>query len=328
MTKLFNIANSNAITESANILKEGGLVAFPTETIYGLGADALNEVAVKNIFIAKGRPQDNPLIVHVSSQDDVEKLAHLNENAKKLIDVFFPGPLTIVLKKKDIVPDVTTAGLDSVAVRMPDHKLTLDLISKSNSFIAAPSANTSGKPSPLNAKSVEEDLYGKIDAIIDGGNTDIGIESTVLDLTSEVPLLLRPGLVTVEDIEGVVGKIDVHKSITQSKVDLDSPKSPGMKYTHYSPNANVVLVENSNVVDIAKQKGESVCLITFQKDIDVKVEKLIQVKDNRDLSSKLFDVFRECDREGIKYIIVEAPKNDGFGLAVLNRLKKASNEIC
>jgi L-threonylcarbamoyladenylate synthase len=236
------ILKSSEVDKAAKIIKSDGIVAFPTETIYGLGANGLNDFAVRKIFIAKGRPQDNPLILHVSSIDQVRALVtEIPVKARKLMNAFWPGPLTIVMNKSNIVPS-SVCGLKTVAIRMPKNDIALELITKSGCPIAAPSANTSGKPSPTIAMHVIDDLDGKIDAVIDGGSTEIGIESTVIDLT-EKPLILRPGMITKKQIESVIGKISSVTVINEQRV---VPKSPGMKYKHYSPKAEVIFFDCSD----------------------------------------------------------------------------------
>lgn len=231
------------LAEAATMIKNGGTVAFPTETVYGIGADALNPDAVAKIFAAKGRPADNPLIVHIASKDEVLELAvDINKNAFLLMDKFWPGPLTLILKTNDHIPKITTGGLDTVGLRMPANNVAIELIKASGTVIAAPSANTSGKPSPTTAEHVIHDLDGKVDAIIDGGDAEIGLESTVVDATREVPVILRPGHISAEDIRNCIGKIEI--GYTDKVIEnKEIARSPGMKYTHYSPETRVILVE-------------------------------------------------------------------------------------
>ena len=244
-TKIIQIDGENIdndlMKEAAKIIKSGGLVAFPTETVYGLGANGLDQEAVKKIFIAKGRPQDNPLILHVHSIDQVKELVDdIPDLAKKCMKEFWPGPLTILLKRSNKVLDVITAGLQTVAIRMPENNIALDLIKLSKTPIAAPSANTSGRPSPTSAKHVVEDLSGKVDMIIDGGSTGIGLESTVLDLSTDIPMILRPGGVTEEDLRKIIPNIAIDSSIIKSDDNI-IPKSPGQKYRHYAPKSEMLL---------------------------------------------------------------------------------------
>jgi len=236
------------IEEAGQILKNGGLVAFPTETVYGLGANALDEEAAAKIYSAKGRPSDNPLIVHIADFSDLEKIVEdVPEETKKLADAFWPGPLTIIMRKNEKVPYGTTGGLETVAVRMPNHEIALKMIRAGGGFIAAPSANTSGRPSPTMASHVAEDMNGKIDMILDGGSVGIGLESTIIDLSEEVPTILRPGFITQQMLEDVIGRVEMDAAL----IDPDSkvrPKAPGMKYRHYAPKANMVLVRDRKSV--------------------------------------------------------------------------------
>lgn len=314
MTLILKIKKENPekykIKIASKILNENNLVAFPTETVYGLGANALNEGAVKKIFIAKGRPSDNPLIVHISDKKEISKLAkEIPEKAKLLIEEFWPGPLTIILKKKAIVPDVVTAGLDSVAIRMPSNKIALELIKNSKLPIAAPSANISTRPSPTKAVHVINDLNGKIDVIIDGGDVDVGLESTVIDLTQKIPKILRPGKITKEEIEKIIGKI---KTKTKSGKET---KSPGMKYKHYSPSAKVIIV-SKNKFDLIKER--------YRKN---KVGEIFLDSSLEDFAKNIFSKFREMDKDGVEIILVEKIKERGLGVAIMNRLKKAASEI-
>jgi L-threonylcarbamoyladenylate synthase len=242
-TIIANADDKNTIKKAADILRNQGLVAFPTETVYGLGADALNADAAAKIYAAKGRPSDNPLIVHIADTSAVYELAEdVPENAHMLMEAFWPGPLTIILPKKDVVPDGTTGGLKTVAIRMPSHPAALELICESGIYIAAPSANTSGRPSPTKAEHVVEDMSGKIDMIIDGGEVGIGIESTIVDLTSDVPAILRPGYITKSMIENIIGPVIIDPAIINPTPDM-RPKAPGMKYTHYAPKGELTVVE-------------------------------------------------------------------------------------
>lgn len=234
------------LADAANCLKDGGLVAFPTETVYGLGADGLNSEASKKIYAAKGRPSDNPLIVHIAGMSALEKLAYTNDKVYTLAQAFWPGPLTIILPKKDIVPHETTGGLDTVAIRMPSHPAALFLIKQSGVYVAAPSANISGRPSPTKAEHVIQDMNGRIDYIIDGGPVGIGIESTIVDLSGEVPTILRPGYITKKMLEEMIGEVIVDPAL-EKPMEMEtkgiSPKAPGMKYTHYAPKGELTLVE-------------------------------------------------------------------------------------
>lgn len=317
------------IKVAARLILEGKLVAFPTETVYGLGADALNEEAVKRIFEAKGRPADNPLIVHIADFNDLKKLARdIPKEAKLLAERFWPGPLTLVLPKKDEVPLVTTGGLDTVAVRMPAHEIALALI-RASTPVAAPSANISGKPSPTLAEHVVDDFYGRIEAIIDGGPTKVGVESTVIDLSSERPTLLRPGGLPLEEIEAVIGPVEIHPAVKGKNVDL--ARAPGMKYKHYSPNAQVIVVEGPKervrekvreLVREYRSKGYRVGVMAteeFEADEFYHLGRTVE-----DVAKNLFGALRELDRRGVDVIIAEGVEERGLGLAVMNRLRKAA----
>ncbi|MDK2892361.1 L-threonylcarbamoyladenylate synthase [Methanohalophilus sp.] len=333
--------NFEEVMQSAGkIIRAGGLVAFPTETVYGLGANALNPDAVQKIFEAKGRPADNPLIVHVAKKEDFFRLAdEINPTAKKLMDTFCPGPLTLILKKKEIVPDITTAGLDSVAIRLPSNKIARELILASGTPIAAPSANRSGSPSPTSASHVMNDLNGKIDAIIDGGNTEIGIESTVVDARGDIPIILRPGEISREDIETVVGKVEI--GYKDNKEGIKNPLSPGMKYTHYSPHAEVILLEGSaeaikqKIAELIQQysseeKKIGVLLTEELQDnfVAMKVISLGLASQPSVAAQRIFSAMREMDMEGIDIILVDGSfTSQGIGAAVFNRLRKAASKM-
>ncbi len=314
---------------AARLILEGKLVAFPTETVYGLGADALNENAVRRIFEAKGRPADNPLIVHIADFKDLEKLAReIPEEARLLAEKFWPGPLTLVLPKREEVPAVTTGGLDTVAVRMPAHPIALALI-RASTPIAAPSANISGKPSPTLAEHVVDDFYGKIEAIIDGGETKIGVESTVIDLSSERPTLLRPGGLPLEEIERVIGEVEIHPAVRGKLVDV--AKSPGMKYKHYSPNAQVIVVEGKrdNVRRkinelIAEYRGRGLRVGVMATE-EYEADEFFHLgRTEGEVARNLFKALRELDKRGVDVIIAEGVEERGLGFAVMNRLRKAA----
>ncbi|AMM53412.1 L-threonylcarbamoyladenylate synthase [Pyrococcus kukulkanii] len=333
MTIIINMRdkiNERKLKVAARLIREGKLVAFPTETVYGLGADALNERAVKRIFEAKGRPADNPLIVHIADFSQVYELAReVPEEAEMLARKFWPGPLTIVLPKKDVVPKVTTGGLDTVAIRMPAHEIALRLIELSERPIAAPSANISGKPSPTSAEHVIDDFYGKIECIIDGGETKIGVESTVIDLTEWPPVLLRPGGLPLEEIEKVIGEVRIHPAVYGKRVDL--AKAPGMKYRHYAPNAEVIVVEGSRekveekireLIGEFKRKGKRVGVIgsgRYNADEFFFLGNTVE-----DVARNLFKALRHMDRAGVDVVLAEGVEEKGLGLAVMNRLRKAA----
>jgi L-threonylcarbamoyladenylate synthase len=331
--------SADSIKKAAAIIRKGGLVAFPTETVYGLGADALSSDAVSKIFVAKRRPPDNPIIVHVSSLDDLNKITfEISKTAKILTDRFWPGPLTLLFKRRNSVPDITVAGLNTVAVRMPRHAVALSLIKASGTPIAAPSANTSGSPSPTIAKHVLADLNGRIELILDGGETMIGVESTVLDITCAPPLVLRPGGTTVEDIESCIGKVDLHPAAL-AEISLDDllTKSPGMKYKHYAPKALLILIEGSSlvrvrskvqeVVESLKKQGKKKVAIISPSGHEYKADITKSLGDRGDfgeIAKNLFRVLRKMDEEKVDAIVVEGMETQGLGLAIMNRLRRAS----
>lgn len=334
-----NNIDLNKIKLAARIIKNGGLVAFPTETVYGLGANALDEEAVQKIFIAKNRPIDNPVIVHIANIDDLYMLAErVPDEALKLASKFWPGPLTLLLKKSELVPDVTTAGLDTVAIRMPNHPIALELIRESEVPIAAPSANLSGRPSPTTAEHVIRDLNGKIDMIIDGGETIFGVESTVLDLTSEPPYILRPGPITIEEIKTIIKSAEVHPIAKAEKpIETIIAKSPGVKYRHYAPSAELIVVEGDpqkvplkiqNIADEQIKKGKRVGIITTEENANFykigNVKIVGKRSEPRTIAKNLFKTLRELDNENIDIIIAEGIEPTGIGLAIMNRLRKAS----
>jgi L-threonylcarbamoyladenylate synthase len=324
-TRMLNIAAKMPeiikIKSAAAIIRRGGLVAFPTETVYGLGANGLNAKAVKSIFKAKDRPQDNPLILHIADKNDIYRFGKdVPVSAEELASKFWPGPLTLVVKKSGVVPKVVTAGLDTVGIRMPDNKIALALIRESGVPIAAPSANVSGKPSPTYAKHVISDLYGRVDAIIDGGRTNIGVESTVLDLTSNPATILRPGGVTLEQLKRVLGEVRVNKPGKNGSF----AKSPGMKYRHYSPQARIVLVEGEE----SKVKQKIVELIRIYERSGNRIGIISGSKLSQEaLARDLFRMFRDFDEKGVDVIIAGGVKEADLGLAIMNRLRKASSKV-
>lgn len=329
--------NRDVIEKAGDILKKGGLVAFPTETVYGLGADALNEEAAQKIYAAKGRPSDNPLIVHIADMEALDRITEeVPEAAQKAAEAFWPGPLTMILKKSREVPKGTTGGLDTVAVRMPDHEIAREIIRAGGGYIAAPSANTSGRPSPTEAGHVASDMEGRIDMIIDGGAVEIGVESTILDMTVMPPMILRPGAVTEEMLEELIGEVDVDKTL----IDPDSkkaPKAPGMKYRHYAPKAELVVVDGriEAVVDeinrLAKEKeeaGSKVGIIGTQETVGRykagNIKCIGTRTDESTIASHLYGILREFDSDGAEFIYSEAFAAEGIGSAVMNRLLKAA----
>ena len=310
----------NDIAEAAGIIQQGGLVAFPTETVYGLGADALNAEAVAKVYEAKGRPSDNPMIVHIARASDIGQLTPmLSEDIVNLIDNFWPGPLTMVLKKKAGVPDRTTGGLDTVAVRMPDSEAALELIREADCPIAAPSANISGRPSPTRAGDVIADMNGRIDAVIQGDDCRVGIESTVLDMTGDTPVILRPGIITAEDIEAVLKKeVKYDEALLKDKQGEDGdirPKAPGMKYKHYAPKADMVVIEGQRerLKVLNERLGSKVGVILFEEKAFVEAA--------HDFFAKL----RDLDNEEVDLILAGALSDfDGVGFAVMNRMLKSA----
>lgn len=322
-TKILEPTKEN-IEQAAVIIRQGGLVAFPTETVYGLGADALNEEAVGRIYEAKGRPSDNPMIVHISRASDIGQLTpFITQDMIALIDHFWPGPLTLVVKKKPNVPLRTTGGLETVAVRMPDHPVALELIRIAGVPIAAPSANLSGKPSPTQAQHVKEDLMGKVDAILMGGDCRVGIESTVLDLTGETPMILRPGIVTPESIEAVLDKPVALDPSLSSVPDKDfAPKAPGMKYKHYAPKAQMLVVEGRR----EKVKEEIERLRALNEKLGNKVGVILfEEKAFVEAAHDFFAQLREMDNEDVDLILAGALSDtDSVGFAVMNRMLKSA----
>ncbi len=337
----------NPIKKAAEILKNDGLVAFPTETVYGLGANALKEDASKKIYEAKGRPSDNPLIVHIADTKDVYELASVvPEKAVMLMEAFWPGPLTIILPKKDIVPDGTTGGLNTVAIRMPSHPMALELIRESGLYIAAPSANTSGRPSPTTAEHVAEDMKDKIEMILDGGPVGIGIESTIIDLTQDVPTILRPGFITKSMLENIIGEVLIDPALITPDPNL-RPKAPGMKYTHYAPKGELTIVEADtdgttytsdqdiitaiNIMTEEKiAEGKKVAIIATEETAPYYICDNVLVAGNRDkgetIAANLYSVLRRCDELEADYIYSEAFNEGELGGAIMNRLLKAAGQ--
>ncbi len=327
------------IQKAAKIIQTGGLVAFPTETVYGLGADALNGDAVLRLFEAKKRPLDNPPIVHIADVCEVYPLvAEVPANAELLMKQFWPGPLTLVFKHSNNVPKETVAGLDTIAIRIPKHKVALELIIQSQRPIAAPSANLSGKPSPTTAQHVYEDLNGRINAIIDGGATNIGVESTVVDLSCDPPMLLRPGGTPFEALKNVLGDLRLHPFVqSEQELPLEKIRSPGMKHKHYAPKAEVILIEGSveAIEDKIKQlaasyklKGAKVGVLATDETIATYKADVVKSMGSRfnlsTVAQNLFRLLREVDAEDVNVILAESVPSEGLGLAVMNRLRKAS----
>lgn len=322
MTKIIKSGNISSIKKAAQIIKAGGLVVFPTETVYGIGANALDPKAVNRIFKAKGRPSDNPLIVHIDKMDWISKLCvDVPGMAYKLAYRYWPGPLTLVLKKSSVVPKNVTAGLDTVAVRIPNNKIALSLIRESKVPIAAPSANLSGKPSPTKAIHIIKHLDKRVDIIIDGGPTDIGLESTVLDLASKIPTILRPGKISLEELRMIMPNVKM--AHPKSKI-----KSPGMKYRHYSPESKVILSSPEKIPMLIKRHAnDKIAVIHTSK---VKIPKNIEsfyCKNLEILAHNIFDKFHEYDSKNFDLIIIESVEEKRIGTAIMDRLKKAASEI-
>ena len=349
------IFSKKDIEEAARVLKAGGLVAFPTETVYGLGGNGLSRDAARKIYAAKGRPSDNPLILHVSKIEEVNSLVEsIPEKAKLLMESFWPGPLTLILKKSEIVPRESTGGLDTVALRCPDNALSLALIEKAGFPIAGPSANLSGSPSPTEASHVYHDLAGRIEGILDDGAVGIGVESTILDMSGDVPTLLRPGAITLEDLTEVLGeKPEVDPTLVGKKMeDGFIPKAPGMKYRHYAPKAEMILfcaVEekgsedkiSKRIAEYLEEEGlkfleEQIAILCAEeskhlyKDLVKKKDISLKILGRRNeplsMTHNLFRILRECDEEGIGLILSEGYPEEGIGFALMNRMKKAAGQ--
>ncbi|AUM94057.1 MULTISPECIES: L-threonylcarbamoyladenylate synthase [Clostridium] len=333
-----NNIDEHVISKAGNILRQGGLVVFPTETVYGLGANALDKDAVKKIFEAKGRPQDNPLIVHISKVKDIEKLVEeIPPIAQKLMDKFWPGPMTIILKKKDIIPNETSAGLDSIGIRMPSNKIAMELISMAGVPISAPSANLSGKPSPTDLETCIEDLDGRVNMILGGDNSEVGVESTVIDCTINPPCILRPGGITLEMLKEVDSDIYIDPAIMKKPDKELRPKAPGMKYRHYAPKAPLKIIKGDlnktiekinemvqNYIDAEKKVG----IIATDETIDnYKKGEVVSIGSRKDLNTiahNLFYVLRTFDEKNVDLILSEAFEEKDMGVAIMNRLKKSA----
>ncbi|WP_074792135.1 L-threonylcarbamoyladenylate synthase [Pseudobutyrivibrio ruminis] len=335
--------NMEYISEASEILRKGGLVAFPTETVYGLGGDAKDKEASRKIYAAKGRPSDNPLIVHIARFSQLQEISKdLPENAKNLADAFWPGPLTMVVNKNEVIPYETTGGLDTVAVRMPNNPIALALIEESGCMIAAPSANTSGRPSPTKASHVYEDLSGKIDAILDGGAVDIGLESTIVDLTEDVVTILRPGYINMEMLKEVVGEVRIDPGIVYNDKGTTSgakPKAPGMRYKHYAPKGDLTIISGDEDKVVAKineltkaaiEAGSKVGIIATSETADRYSDGQILVigdrSDEGSIAHNLYDILRKFDELGVDLIYSESFATPNMGQAIMNRLLKAAGQ--
>ena len=330
--------DADVMDRAGKLIAEGELVAFPTETVYGLGGDALDPDASRKIYAAKGRPSDNPLIVHIAEFDDMKRVAReVPEQARKLAEAFWPGPLTMIVWKSDAVPEATTGGMQTVAVRMPNHPVALELIRRSGCLIAAPSANTSGRPSPTEAQHVAEDLSGKIAMILDGGPVGIGIESTIIDLTEEKPMILRPGYITPEMLSEVLQEEVVIDPGIIAADDTRKPKAPGMKYKHYAPKAEMIIVDGAQDAVIAKineltaakrAEGKKVAVIATDETkerYDAQVILSMGRRSDEDaIAQHLYKILRECDELEVGEIYSECFQTPRIGQAIMNRLLKAA----
>ncbi len=327
------------LERACKVLQSGGLVAFPTETVYGLGGDALSSDAAQKIYAAKGRPSDNPLIVHIGREEDLHRVAkQVDGQARRLMEAFWPGPLTLIFHKKKVVPESTTGGMQTVAVRMPSHPIALALIRNSGVLIAAPSANASGRPSPTRASHVQEDLQGRIDMIIDGGQVGIGIESTIVDMTEDIPVILRPGYITKSMLEEVVGQVRVDPAMMEDKPRKDLvAKAPGMKYRHYAPRGRLTIVEGAleNVVPYINRileehdrRGEIATVIaTEESKSRYRTSRVFSIGSRQtegSIAAGLYDILRQMDAVGAEYIYAESFQGDRLGAAIMNRMLKAA----
>ena len=325
-----------------NLIKNGELVVFPTETVYGIGANALNEKAVRKIFEAKGRPSDNPLIIHLASKEKIDEVAkEITDVEKKLIDEFMPGPFTLILKRKDLVPDIVTAGLDTVAVRIPENEIAQEIIKNANVPVAAPSANVSGKPSGTNIEDIKKELENKVSAIVDGGETKIGLESTVVKVINEVPVILRPGRITPEDIRDVVGNVEIDKNVFEKIEKNEKVESPGMKYRHYAPTTKCKLINYSDekkqieiINNLVKEYNNNVVILGFSEHKDIfKIEKgkyidIGNKQDFEEIAKKIYSALRKADLMGADIILIEGMPKEGIGIAIMNRLLRTCEYDC
>lgn len=318
-----------AVQRAAVILRGGGLVAIPTETVYGLAANALDPAAAARIFQAKNRPPDNPLIVHIEALGDLPKIVrYVPHKAIDLAEAFWPGPLTMILPKREVIPDVVSAGLDTVAVRFPSHPVGAAIIRESGLPIAAPSANLAGSPSPTNARRCVEDLSGRVEAIVDGGPCQVGVESTVITLAEDTPRLLRPGFITLEQLCSVLGDVAVDNAVLSKLEEGVKPSSPGMKYKHYAPKARVVLLEGSAeefVRFVNGQHGKNIWALAFGPEASgLKKPYLLMGETPEEQAQRLFECLRELDDRGAELVYARCPKKTGVGMAVFNRIARAA----
>ena len=324
--------DAGALSKAAEILRGGGLVVFPTETVYGLGGDGTSAYAAKKIYEAKGRPSDNPLIIHVSSPEDAESYAVTNETYYKLAKAFMPGPLTVILPKKETIPLSVTGGLDSVAVRCPSHPIARQIISAAGIPVAAPSANLSGKPSPTCARHVIDDLSGRVDMIIDGGSCEIGLESTIIKLDGNSATLLRPGAITADALRCVCASVDIAPAVLEQIKENERPLSPGMKYRHYAPSVPLILIdgEKKNVIDFLKneQKQKKCAILCYHEEMALLENKnIMDIGSSSNLETQaqtLFTALRDADSFGVDVIYAHLPDKSGIGLALYNRMIRAA----
>jgi len=349
-TKIIKISEDTPASEIAKlhdavkVIKSGGTVAFPTETVYGLGANGLDEAACAKIYEAKGRPSDNPLILHISDISQLDSLvAEVSPTARLLAENFWPGPMTLVMKRTSLVPSLVSGGLDTVAIRMPSNRIAHELIKQAGVPIAAPSANVSGRPSSTRAEHVETDLTGQVDMIIDGGSSVYGLESTIVDVSGGgLPCLLRPGSITIEQLESVIGKIDIDPAVTAHLLSGERPKAPGMAYVHYAPRAELVVVTGNissvrkKIAELARKQHTSgtdasnIAIITTDenlahyRDVPAKLFSLGKRSDLNEPAANLYDVLRSLDESGITHAFSEGFEETGIGLSIMNRMKKAA----
>ena len=330
-----DVSEADKIKKAANVLKNGGLVAFPTETVYGLGADATDSDAAKKIYAAKGRPSDNPLIIHISDPEDAERYAYTNECYYSLAKAFMPGPLTVILPKKDTVPSSVTGGLDSVAVRCPAHPIANAIIRESGVAIAAPSANISGSPSPTCAEHVVNDMTGRIDMIVDGGVSEIGLESTIIKLDGSKAILLRPGAVTCDALSCVCESVEISHAVTEEISANEKPLSPGMKYRHYAPKAQLILLDGTTdswIKAIKDSQCEGLAIIAYNEllpDLKRAIPNAFYYSfgdecDENLHANLLFEILRDADKKDFKLIYAPLPKKSGISLALYNRMIRAA----
>ena len=325
------VLGEDNIQEAADIIKHGGLVAIPTETVYGLAANALDGDSVAKMFVAKGRPMDNPVIVHISDIAEIYKLvSDFPEKAKILAQNFWPGPLTMVLPKSDLIPDEVSAGLDTVGIRMPSHRISKEIIKLSGCPYAAPSANLSGSPSPTTAQHVINDLNGRLDAIVDGGQSEVGLESTVITLATDIPTVLRPGGITLEQLKKVIGEVQVDPAVFEGVKGNQKVASPGMKYKHYAPRARVIIINSSDngyinyVNSHAKAGVAALCYNEDAEKLNVYAFTYGAKNDYEEQAKELFDVLRDIDKSSCELVYARCPKPVGVGMAVYNRLIRAA----